>query len=220
MTVTTYFEKLPGMDADNDLLELWRKSWRNAGWEALVLAQRDAQAANPALCERILNSRELRRGPCPEGYNFACHLRWVAMQAQGGLMVDFDVLNNGFTPDDMRHLVEAEGKSRALFLSGTSCPCAVFATPLRVSEMIEVILIHADQADSGAWQPGGFAGELSFVAHDQAIFERFGDRWKYLKPPVVVERGGTLWEQAPLIHFCNGATPGPRGKFISDLCMF
>lgn len=98
--VCTYFEDVFVEDAAEDyqaMLQLWKSSWRNQGWETTVLTEADA-ARHPNYTEwraifaglPTVNDR---------GYELACYLRWVAaIQSGCGWLSDVDVLNYGFPP--------------------------------------------------------------------------------------------------------------------------
>lgn len=100
--VYTYYEYLPNMK-NNDALELiaeWEKSWRANCWIPVVLNR--THATTHARYEDW--SRRLAQLPTVNDplYEISCYLRHLAMAAVGGgLMVDFDVINLNFKPDDM-----------------------------------------------------------------------------------------------------------------------
>lgn len=213
MKVFCYFDEIPGIAPDRLLLDLWRKSWEHFGWETQMLSKADALARNPEACAKIMASEELRRGPCPEGYNLATHLRWAAHP--GGLIIDYDVINNGFRPQDMIALWDDAADHLGdvwmpLFLNVVPCCCAVYADPEQVDVLLAAILEHADNPDASE-------GERTFVCHDQAIFERFADRWAGVPQSLVTEYTLPGWREAPLIHFCNSKTVSPRGRLIEAL---
>lgn len=190
---------------------MWEKSWRHFGWDPHVLGEADALASNPKACAKIMASAELRRGPLPEGYALATHLRWAAHP--GGLIVDYDVLNNGFTADTLMEAIGNSAVSDAVFLNACPCCCAVFARRVATMRMLNSILEH----DAEHGKPASYPGELSFVCHDQAIFERFKDRWHYPQKSYVTEYTRPGWRDAPLIHFANCVTKTPRSQIIAKL---
>lgn len=94
-TIFTYFERLPKADrftgmsnADDDaLLETWKAAWRHAGWEPVVVSEKDAaRHVDSARFETLLASLEL------DPFGEALFRRWLAMsQVGGGWLVDYDV---------------------------------------------------------------------------------------------------------------------------------
>ena len=73
-------------EGDKALLELWKSTWWEAGWEPRVLTLSDAQ--NHPEYEAILRQLD---STLLDGYNKLCILRWVAMsQVGGGWMSDYD----------------------------------------------------------------------------------------------------------------------------------
>lgn len=216
MKVFAYFEQIPGIQPDLQLLDCWRRTWEHYGWQPEELTRAQATLRSPGAASRILASAELGRGPCPEGYNYATHLRWAAFASIGGLIVDYDVMNNGFTPDDLNRLRERHERERPIFLNACPCCCAVYAEPAAASRMLARILQHEEEARDAASKGAAleFRGELSFVCHDQAIFERFKDDWQYPEQSYVTEFGVGDWRNAPLIHFCNSRTKSPRGRVV------
>lgn len=221
MRVFTYFDELPGINPDRALLELWRETWARHGWEPVVLCRDDALLADAAAVHLIEESHELRRGPCPDGYNTACHLRWIAHLSHGGLMTDYDVLNNGFSVYDLRQLIGG-GRVEPIFLHANPVPCAVFGRPSSIRSMVNMILYHARRVDSGELPVSSFGEheELSFVAHDQAVFAQHANQFFFPDQPRVIDFGGPGWYTAPLIHFCNSKTLHPRMDTIRATGLF
>lgn len=207
MKVFCFHRQLPTHNPEFALVEHWRKTWERHGWEPVVLGEKDLNGDSETV-RMIVGSKELNRGPCPPGYNVATHLRWVALAAVGGgLMVDYDVMNVGFHP---HHLPPPHG-DRPLFLAGSNCPCVVNASTGGADSMIDAIEEHAANPD------GEFAGELSFVVHDQAVFERFPERWDYLSPAAVKDYGDPGWQDFPLVHFANRCTLSPRIQTVRKI---
>lgn len=84
------FNKPAGMshEAHHSLVELWKKSWWDAGWEPKILTEEDAER-HPEY-ERL---RAMVDNIDTGSYDKLCFLRWLAMSAAGGgWMGDYDVL--------------------------------------------------------------------------------------------------------------------------------
>lgn len=81
---------------DEALVDYWKQSWEEAGWEPRVLTLQDARQhpEYDALATKL-------DGTLLDGYNKMCIWRWVAMaQAGGGWMADYDT----FPLRDFTHL--------------------------------------------------------------------------------------------------------------------
>ena len=215
MKVFRYHEDLPAISRDNSLQAIWAASWEKHGWSPIIRGRSDIAYEHLDLLRQMELSNELQRGPTPTGYTLACCVRWLAFLNTGGMIVDGDVLNNGFTPDVLFANIVGD---MPLFLSANNCPCAVYATPTGVREMVDTILQHAREVDSGEYDPTSHPSELNFIAHDQAIFGRYNFFWHYPKSPLVCNYSpdNQEWRNYPLIHFPNDTTPKPRGAFIQD----
>lgn len=100
--VYTYFSPVasaPGKEEQIRLLNFWQKSWKEHGWEPVILTEADAKK-HPRFEEW---SAALAAKPTinPPSYERACWLRWIAMAAaNANFMVDYDVLPNRFSASD------------------------------------------------------------------------------------------------------------------------
>ena len=93
--VYTYFED-QGM-GDEPALEVWRDVWAKAGWDPVVLSQKDAER-HPRYDEMVRRFSEYPTVNAP-GYELACYLRYLAMAVVGGgFMTDYDVINVNVPP--------------------------------------------------------------------------------------------------------------------------
>lgn len=98
MTVHTYFECLDAQDGTEGLLELFTRSWERQGWSVRVLTRLDV-IRHPDYEQYLAAISRIPTANRPD-FEVLCFLRYLAMlQAGGGLMVDMDVINYGFTPD-------------------------------------------------------------------------------------------------------------------------
>lgn len=96
----TYFHRTTGTSIENQaILDLWRKGWATRGWNPVILTFADA-VKHPKYTDYELAVSKL---PCATGdrKKWAHRLyRWLALDSVGGgLMVDYDVLPEDFTPD-------------------------------------------------------------------------------------------------------------------------
>ena len=82
---------------DHLVIELWRQSWQDHGWDPVILGIDEAQKhprfeqfKSAVLKLPTINGRD---------YETMCYLRWLAMAMQGpGWFTDYDVMNYGFKP--------------------------------------------------------------------------------------------------------------------------
>lgn len=127
-TVYTYHEEM-GSDL-RSLLDFWADSWSRNGWTPKILGRADAEI-HP-LYESFLSHCQSLPTVNSQEYEMACYLRWLAFSVVGGgLMVDSDVINHGYSPARMR------SNNSVLILDAGRVPCAVSAleTKLIVDEI-------------------------------------------------------------------------------------
>jgi len=88
------------MDEGLGLLAEWERSWRVNCWEPIILNHTHAmQHEKSATWYEKLSKLPSVNG---ELYELSCYLRHAAMASVGGgIMVDNDVINMNFRPDDM-----------------------------------------------------------------------------------------------------------------------
>ena len=79
---------------DQELLEVWKTSWYNAGWDPKVITLDDAKSYRGYISyhNRLRQVKLLGKGGRGEEYNEYCFLRYLAMaQVGGGVMSDYDL---------------------------------------------------------------------------------------------------------------------------------
>lgn len=103
MNVYTYYDHVPGLwshDSQVKLLDVWQRSWANAGWNPVVLNE-DFVRSNPRY---DFFKYHFWNKPTTYGHDYcgACFMRWLAVaQAGGGMLTDYDVINYGFEPREV-----------------------------------------------------------------------------------------------------------------------
>lgn len=129
MRVYTYYQRFKGLGDATPIIELWRETWEQQGWETTVLNEDDA-ARHPRYEQY---KEKVSRLPSVNGsdYEVACYLRWLAMlcepiPAWGALLTDYDCMNISFTPASGS--VQLLYRGEILLLEPTRVPCAVIAT--------------------------------------------------------------------------------------------
>jgi hypothetical protein len=187
--VYTYYALVNGMEEDQQwLLQKWKESWRANGWDPVVLGPMDANATPEELS--IIDSFPSIN---PRDYERACWMRWVAMRDCGGLMVDYDVMNYGFTPE---HVPPYNNRIR---LFDGYVPCVV----------------RGKQEDYANILAEFLSIKVRGVKHwsDMLAMEALQD--KYDTGKECVEYGKPGWKAAKLVHYAHGVCGGkPRSEVI------
>ena len=185
MKAHCYYEPIPGSGAE-PIIELWRTSWERNGWSCVILGEQDFL--------RLPFSQALdfaaRRLPTVNNwiYERACYRRWLAMAGiGGGLMTDYDVINVGFTPQD---LPAYKGKMMRL---NRQAPCVVYGRTINFLQAVDMFISYTPQSDD-------LFGDKMLV-EDQTILNRY---------PHVADFHDLCSEWLPdhsnketLVHFCN-----------------
>lgn len=95
MIINCYYDELTDNPSrEEELINIWKKSWSKFGWKPNVLSKENIKVDKSHI-SKLENLPTVNN----RGYENACYLRWLAMsQIGGGWMCDYDVVNNGFTP--------------------------------------------------------------------------------------------------------------------------
>jgi hypothetical protein len=135
----------------------------------------------------------------PPGYDLACYKRWMAMVAfGGGLMVDYDVMNYGFTPE---MATQYETDVALVFLE-EKVPSAVIGTRSKFQFACNYMKVYRPLG-------GDVYGNQPHVS-DMTILQRvWGTPW-IRHQPVVKQFGQADWDKALLVHYSNGSTNGDK----------
>lgn len=124
----TFFERLPGSNAEERLLRSWSQAWEESGFETRILTIDDARK-HPLWDEirgRVEDNVGREGNEHSKLYNEMCYYRWFAMSTieDGGWMSDFDTFPLNF-PLSLTQQLPNEGRftSHELFvpslMSGT-----------------------------------------------------------------------------------------------------
>ena len=121
-TVYTYCDDI-GMNV-GDLVDAWKETWSDAGWNPVVLNREVAQR-HPDY-DKFHDRFTTYPSPNPPEYEFSCYLRWAALSVVGGgYMVDYDVVNVNVPPPPNCAFMPNDGKLTILdkgvpsFVSGS-----------------------------------------------------------------------------------------------------
>lgn len=203
MNVFTYYEPLPGFEDDAKLVELWKRSWEQQGWEATVLGRSDAERS-PHFAAL---SRAADRLPTvnPKEYERACYIRhgafhMVAHPLHFSVFVDYDIVNYGFTVADQLNL--GYPLMEMVYHIDHGAVGNYIATKPGIRRIIEVIT-HWPNTLLTTWNGKPLIEDMHMI---QAMaFERKN---------VVGMYGHGAWQYAKLVHFPNALTPKPRTATI------
>lgn len=193
--VFTYYEPVAGLPSADGLITLWRESWQKQGWEPIVLDESNA-AQHPSY-ETFLKAVSRLPTINKPRYELACYLRHLAMaQGEGGLLVDYDVINRFFAPDMADGILNGRP---LVILEPTRVPCAVLGTQQGFEDLCDLIYDYE-------LKPTDKAGNDAHIS-DMEIFRQ-------TKLPCMAhcvehlcsgepkrDHLGDSWKRAPLIHF-------------------
>lgn len=206
MNVFTYYEPIPGFEDDAKLVELWKRSWEQQGWEATVLGRSDAERS-PYFAEL---SRAADRLPTvnPKEYERACYIRHGAFHEVAEVVVwsvftDYDIINYGFTPNDLQaQRLRGITNSRDVFHLDHGAGGNYVAARIGIEAIIEVIT-HWPETLLTSWTGKPLIDDMHMI---QALaFQRLN---------LVGMYGHPGWRDARLVHFPNALTPNPRTETI------
>lgn len=137
-TIATYFEDI-NFKNQKELLELWERSWKNKGFETIVLSEKDARKS-PFFEEFSLAMKKIHRsvmGVNLGRYGLSCYLRWLAystLPTKRLYVSDYDIINinfNGFNDN---------GNKTSLELFCAMCPCFAAGTPSQFLSLCELFV--------------------------------------------------------------------------------
>lgn len=181
--VYTYFNPVPEMphEQEHALIVLWQRSWRDSGFEPVVLTHLHAEA-HPLFPEidKLVRSFPTQN---PKEYEVACWHRWLAFATVGGgLMTDYDVIARGFDPE---FLVLPDNVT---VLDRGGVPCAVHATAEGAQEIVSAI----------ARGPHPHNGKH--------YSDMYWFQWKNFPKAghLTAPFGAADWKTAPAVHFSHG----------------
>ena len=111
MKIFTYYQNI-NFDSQTPILKLWKKSWEKQGFDATVLTVKDARQS-PYYYGFLKKIRLIHKnitGYDISQYGISCYVRWLAYSAlkrtEPFLVSDYDVINKGFTAEDIKESEE------------------------------------------------------------------------------------------------------------------
>lgn len=130
MKVYTFYENIDFINKNSnqeELINLWKESWINNGWDPIVLTIDDVLMTDEEhnLISKIPTVNNI-------DYEIACYIRWRAMyRVGGGWMSDYDVVNNGFTPNDAK-------KYESMSILQGHVPCLVYGSSNNYNDIFNI----------------------------------------------------------------------------------
>jgi hypothetical protein len=145
MKVYTYYDQIPGLPCQTDLIDLWKKSWSSRGYDPVVLNDTDARKhpRYEQFCSYITElHKEIKQEPIQK-YGLSCYLRWLSYATTDDpacITSDYDVLNFNLNTSMF------DTKNIHLMAAGTPCLVAGSADLFdRFSQMfIDTMIEHVD----------------------------------------------------------------------------
>jgi hypothetical protein len=135
MKIYTYYEDIKFKQQEK-MLELWKTSWKNAGFEPKILSKEDAKKSSfyEEFVEKMkdIHLRVMKKEI--SDYGLSCYVRWLAYSTQPSeyfYVADYDCINNGLEPlsiTDKLHLMD------------DACPCFVSGKPDQFNNLCHLFI--------------------------------------------------------------------------------
>lgn len=215
MNVYTYYRPTPDCpryvpESQLALIELWKRSWKNRGWNPIVLGDDDAKK-HPEF-DRFFEKVSQLPVHRWSTWRAAGLLQWVAVAAAGGGMVtDYDVLNYGFFP-------ESVPVSDKMLMFCDEPPGwftgATFGSLEHYEKMISLLLgwkvTERDAVQHGEYKGTPCCGILSMLSQVYKTLDWF----KVV--PGCAHYSYPGWEKSPMVHYIS-STRLEHGDSVSWL---
>jgi len=204
MQITCFYQSLDTEFSRDSckLIELWEKSWSDNGWDPIVLSLDDSKK-HPFYDQLDLKdySSNLYKYSI-NGYEYLelCYSRWFAYGLFDGAWSDYDVMNYGFSPDDM---VKLTNKDPVFIDNIGSCG---FSTIKGHNKIIDG-LISAYKQDSIVDEILSLQAKNNQPKDisDMHINRRTKSPIEFPKKAVCCENfSSNEWKQFKLVHYHNG----------------
>lgn len=135
MKIYTYYDDI-NFNHQNELIKLWHFSWKQYGFDPIVLSRQDA-ISHPSYHQFVTEISELcayiTKQKLSE-YGLACYLRWLAYANQSDDRVyfsDYDIINNGLYPEQ---LIDK------LHMMDDCCPCFGSGSPKEFHKFCQLMI--------------------------------------------------------------------------------
>ncbi len=127
MKIFTYYEDINFKNQD-EMVQLWKKSWEQQGFEAIILTLEDAKKSS-YYEEFVTNIKRVHidiTGHEIRPYGLSCYLRWLAYSVQRDqesfLVSDYDLINKNFKINEIN-----ESQDTISFMD-RYCPCLCYGS--------------------------------------------------------------------------------------------
>lgn len=191
MKVYAYFDSCCVTEVARHTLDLWEKSWRDRGWNPVVLSEKDAESHPfyPRFREAVQSFPSVNGA----GFDYHAFMRWLAVaNLKDSLVVttEPDVINYSLVSDDVMKFAHGVDVHSPV-------PAFVIGSPAEFERFCAHVLVHVPTADDVFEErphlsDQDFAaryaeprGLLRFVRDSSWCREAFSDGW----------------ETAPCVHF-------------------
>ena len=234
-TVICYYERLKSNFSEDSekFLKIWEKSWKNNGWNPIILGESYAKQ-NPIYSQININSPHANFYKTDNRnwtYHRSCYLRLLAycqyVRINGvTLYADYDVINYSFTPDILNFMSEDS------ILKGERC--AIYLGK-RGALDTEQVLLHFDKDPgeiSNSWKDKNASSDMHVISRFTTVFKLIThnlitkERSEKNHTYYCQNAGEDGYMDSPLVHF-DGGTAGrnipkqyrelPRSQFVEKL---
>lgn len=212
-TVICYYKQFESEFSKDSkrFLEVWQRSWKNNGWNAIVLCERDAKQ-NP-LCGQIdidnPDANFYKTDNSNWMYHRSCYLRLLAycqyVRMNGAtLYADYDVINYSFTPDVLNFMSEDS------VLKGERC--AVYLGKRGALDIEQAIArFDKDPGEiSHSWKDKNASSDMHVISRFTTSFKTItrnaitGERSEKNHAYYCQNAGEDGYMDSPLVHFDGG----------------
>jgi len=208
MKIYTYYENINFQNQD-ELVTLWKNSWKDHGFEPIILTREDAEKADfyqEYTSELNRLHQEIAGSPLKK-YGLSCWLRWLAYSTQVEekfYVSDYDVINHNFNP------IEPEN---TLHLMDNCCPCFASGTPSQFLTLCKKFIDITEQNKHEYIEIYKKRNFLNF--HDQEFFCLYydNDQVKDKDKDIKVTKNFSFlsgphrenFDKVPLVHYSHHA---------------
>lgn len=223
-TVVTYYSSVPALydeASQQNLIRIWERSWRKAGWTAVVLTEADVRSYSRfKFFAEQFNSKPTEYGSL---YSNAVFLRWLAAAHYGFLrgvdvmLTDYDVVNYGFAPRAInpgKMIIFCDEPPKTIFMG------AVLGSAQHFLDMAELFVA----ASPGQHDWNAHAG--MYHQDDLSLLVRMFESKTLPKPDWLIKENGCAlfdnpsWPTARLVHYgykMHDLGLWPKHKHIDNL---
>lgn len=136
MKIYTYYEDIQFLNQEK-LIDVWESSWKNQGFDPIVLTRADAEK-NSLFKEFEIKMQKLHTeimGKPLRGYGMSCYYRWLAYGALNDkdafYVSDYDVINRSWHPIE---------PINSLHMMERNCPSIASGTTKQMQDLSELFL--------------------------------------------------------------------------------